>query len=274
MERIKEAIRLAREHRNGQTFGAQEARSRSNVLKPDQENSTKQLLLEFEILPTKRSHLDENRILSETRGNSYVAAFDMLRTRVIREMDENGWQMLMVTSPTADCGKTVSAINLALSISRHPEQHVVVIDLDLRKPRIVYDLGVTPRYELHQVLSGEVPVKDALFGIDIGGPKLSFLANSLPSSQPVEALISRQMTDILSSIRGANPKPIVIIDMPPLLVTDDVLAFLPHTDCCILAVAENQSTVKEIQNSEKLLASSNFLGCVLTKSAALSHNYY
>jgi protein-tyrosine kinase len=274
MERIKEAIRLAKEHRDGQSFDVQEVKSRGNALKRSRENSTERLTFDFELLPTKRIHLDANRILSETRGNSYVAAFDMLRTRVVREMDENGWQMLVITSPTADCGKTVSAINLALSISRHPEQHVVLVDLDLRKPRIVYDLGVTPKYELHQVLSGEVPLKDALFGVDIGGPKLSFLANILPSAQPVEALLSRQMTAILDNIRNADPKPIIIIDMPPMLVTDDVLAFLPLADCCILAVAENQSTVKDIQNSEKLLANTNFLGCVLTKSTALSHSYY
>jgi protein-tyrosine kinase len=273
MERIKEAIRLAREHRQSQ--GPMPVRPRRNeipsktALLPPQE-----LSLDVEMLPTSRAHLEMNRVLLPSRGNVNVAAFDMLRTKVVQDLKANEWQMVLVTSPTAGCGKTVSAINLALSIARQPEQHVVLLDLDLRKPRVAANLGISPRHQLQDVLTGEVPLQDALFSVDIGGPHLSFLVNTHPIAQPVEVLVSRQMQDIVSSLRQSIDRPVIVVDMPPVLMSDDVLAFLPQTDCSLLVVAEGQSILKEIESSEKLLSGGNLLGCILTKSTEPVENYY
>ncbi len=274
MERIKEAIRLAKEHRQTQalTPGSSSPMPVSAEQKP--RPNGRGVALDFDLLPTRKSHLAENRIVVASRGNPHIAAFDMLRTKVVLEMNANGWQVALMTSPTAGCGKTVSIINLALSISRQPDQNVVLIDLDLRKPRVISYIGVSPKYELQDVLNGEVALSQALFGVDIGGPQLAFLANKRPLEQPVEALVSRQMQDILATLRSSMPRPIVLIDMPPVLMSDDVIAFLPQVDCCLLAVAEGQSTLKEIQNSEKLLSGTNQLGCVLTKSTEKVQTYY
>jgi protein-tyrosine kinase len=273
MERIKEAIRLAREHRQSQ--GLTPARPKRNeVSSKAAPLASQDVSFEVEMLPTSRAHLEMNRVLLPSRGNPNVSAFDMLRTKVVQDLKANEWHMLLVTSPTAGCGKTVSAINLALSIARQPEQHVVLLDLDLRKPRVAANLGITPRHQLQDVLNGDVPLQDALFSVDIGGPHLSFLVNTRPIAQPVEVLVSRQMQDIILSLRQSKAKPVIVVDMPPVLLSDDVLAFLPQTDCSLLVVAEGQSILKEIESSEKLLSGGNLLGCILTKSTEPVENYY
>lgn len=274
MERIKEAIRLAREHR--QNAGQETVLPKRGVeagIKSSR-SPLQNLSLNSEILETNPAHIEMNRVLISSHGNPYIAAFDMLRTKVVQELISHDWQVLLMTSPTAECGKTVSAINLALSIARQPEQDVVLLDLDLRKPRVAAYLGVKPKHQLQHVLNGDVALQDAVFRIDIGGPKLSFLVNCSPIVQPVEALVSRQMQDIVTGLRQSKAKPIIVVDMPPVLFSDDVLAFLPQTDCSLLAVAEGKSTLKEIESSEKLLAGSNLLGCVLTKSTEPTQNYY
>ncbi|MDG4870044.1 hypothetical protein P8631_18810, partial [Guyparkeria sp. 1SP6A2] len=62
--------------------------------------------------------------------------YDMLRTQVLQARDDQGWQILAITSPTAGCGKTVTACNLAMSIARLPERSVLLIDMDMMKPKV------------------------------------------------------------------------------------------------------------------------------------------
>ena len=81
-------------------------------------------------------------LLRMVRRVSSGRYYDMLRTQVLQEMDKKSWQFLAVTSPTAACGKTVTACNLAMSIARLPERSVLLVDLDLRKPMVAEYLGV------------------------------------------------------------------------------------------------------------------------------------
>ena len=229
---------------------------------------------DLELLPTSLATLQANRIINFTRGTHYSAAFDMLRTKIMRDLLASDWQTLLVTSPTAGCGKTVTAINLAISMARQPETQVCLIDLDLRRPSVAASLGISPPANLTDALDGVVTAERCFFGIDIVGPNLALAANLRPAQQSVETLLSRQMQELLNSLRNASPRPILIFDMPPVLSCDDVLAFLPQIDCSILCVAEGHSTIKEIENSQKLLSETNFLGCVLTKSTERVQTYY
>ena len=277
MERIRNAINRAKEQQNlGELLSGSQS-ERAMPVSPSGFSSTaatKISFADFKLLPTSLTTLQANRVINFTRGTPYSAAFDMLRTKIMREFSATDWQTLLVTSPTQGCGKTVTAINLAVSMARQPDTQVCLIDLDLRRPSVAATLGISPPANLIDALNGLVTVQSCLFGIDIAGPNLALAANLLPTLQPVETLLSRQMQEILNSLRTAVPKPILILDMPPVLSSDDVLAFLPQIDSSILCVAEGHSTIKEIENSQKLLSGTNFLGCVLTKSTERVLTYY
>src|SRR5262245_46038179 len=68
----------------------------------------------------RSAHLEAHRIVSHDLAHPMRKSFDILRTQVLQSMDVKDWQVLAVTSPTAGCGKSVTAINLALSIARQP----------------------------------------------------------------------------------------------------------------------------------------------------------
>lgn len=269
MERIKEAVKLAKQQRGPAV--QQPALARADVVQVvplDQQEG------QADVHQTDPAVLDTNRVIAAKSGSPPVAAFDMLRTKILQEMDRRGWQVLVVTSPTPACGKTVTSINLALSIARQAGRFVFLVDLDLRKPRVAQYLGVKPSHGLVDVITGQATLTDAIFQIDIANAQLAIIGNKKPSTSPTEAIVSRQMNDTINQLRSYTPKPIIIIDMPPVLGSDDVLAFLPQTDCCILAVAEGISTLREIESSEKLLANTNVLGCVFTKSTERLMAYY
>jgi protein-tyrosine kinase len=275
MERIREAIRMAKAQRKGGTPVPSTAMPiPAEFAIDDRREFVGRELRARTVLKIDRNHLEANRIISPQVGNPQAAAFDMLRTKVLQEMDEQGWQVLVMTSPSVGCGKTMSSINLALSIARQPDRNVYLIDLDFRKPKVAFTLGVTPEHDISNVIKGEADLEDALFNIDLAGPQLTILANRQSIKHPSEAIGSRQIKNMFDMIRSEAGKPIVIVDMPPVLITDDVLAFLPQADCCILAVAEGLSTVSEVDSSEKLLTGTNYLGCILTKSSERSATYY
>src|SRR3974390_1752623 len=74
--------------------------------------------------------LERHRIVAHNAADPRSRAFDMLRTQVLQTMDKQNWRFLAITSPTAGCGKSVVAVNLALSIARQPERSALLIDMD------------------------------------------------------------------------------------------------------------------------------------------------
>jgi protein-tyrosine kinase len=279
MERIREAIRMAKAQRKGEgniapasvplpaDFAIDDVRD----FKEHRPFTEQKIRTTFKV---DRNHLEANRIIAPQTGNPQAGAFDMLRTKVLQEMDEQGWQIVVMTSPSVGCGKTMSSINLALSIARQPDRSVYLVDLDFRKPKIAYTLGATPEHDISNVIKGECDIEDAMFHIDIAGPQLTILANRQSIKHPSEAIASRQIKSMFDYIKSEVRRPIIVVDMPPVLITDDVLAFLPQADCCILAVAEGISTISDVDSSEKLLTGTNYLGCILTKSSERMPSYY
>ena len=133
MDSIKQAIDLAR--------ATESVARRAAVSVP---NPARPGLQEPQVHRVRLSevHLEQTRIVAHGVGTAHGRYYDMLRTQVLQEMDKNSWQFLAVTSPTATCGKTVTACNLAMSVARLPERSVLLVDLDMRKPMVADYLGL------------------------------------------------------------------------------------------------------------------------------------
>jgi protein-tyrosine kinase len=270
MDRISKAIELAKA--KGASLGNPESKFRRPI--PLDQLTVAQNYLPLANAQLKEKYLESQRIIAHQAAHPAVAAFDVLRTSLLQEMDTNNWQTLAISSPTAGCGKTVLAVNLALSMARVPDRHVVLIDLDLRRPRVASYLGLDQTSGLFQVLSGQAPLHNCLTNISIASSQLSVLSNNDPVSNPAEVIGSKEMKNLLAQIKSDARKPILIVDTSPMLACDDVLALLPRLDCIVLAVAERQSTAADVSSCERLLQSANYLGLVLTKSSEQTESYY
>ena len=100
--------------------------------------------------------LESKRVIAHNVLDQRSRAYDMLRTQVLRAMAAENWQLIGVTSPTAGCGKTLTAVNLAMSISRQPFNFALLIDLDLQRPQVAKTLGLNTDKGLIAVLEGEI----------------------------------------------------------------------------------------------------------------------
>lgn len=220
-------------------------------------------------------HLETQRIVAYEGKDIRSRPFDMLRTEILQSMDARGWKTLAVTSPTPSCGKTFTAVNLALSMSRKTDREVLLADLDLRKPQVSDCLGIRCEGGVSGVVDGRVELQDAIVNASIGHCRLEVLP-TMPASNPADIVGSAGMRTLLERIIGNSQSRIVILDLPPLLTGHDVISTLPQVDCILLVAAIGTTKVSEIRECNKYLEGTNIVRVVLNKVAesATPYVYY
>jgi hypothetical protein len=224
------------------------------------------------VVELDREQLASHRIVAHDKAHPASWAFDLLRTQLLQKMDENGWRTVAITSPTMESGKTVVAINLAISIAQQTNRTALLIDFDLRRPRIASLLGLHRECSLNQVLAGVAEIEDAM--VNPGIPRLVVLPTQQPVPSSSEVLGSGKVAGLVSELRERYTDRVIVVDLPPVLAVDDVLAVLPRVDCVLMVVGNGTSTRKEIDEAMNRLSKFPLLGVVLNKDDAPSGNDY
>jgi Mrp family chromosome partitioning ATPase len=222
----------------------------------------------------RHKQLEAERIVAHDNTDPRSRAFDMLRTQILQSMDLKEWQILGVTSATPGCGKTHTAINLAMSIARQHERSVLLIDMDLQKPQIGNRLHIRSEEGVLGVLEGQTSVANAVTRVRIGNLRLNVLPCEKPTSHSSEWMASGAMVALLKELRQADRSRIVILDLPPVLIGDDVLSILPQLDCVLFVAAVGLSTVSEIKECNKHLQATTVVRIALNKSSEIGPAYY
>ena len=226
-------------------------------------------------------HLRENHILcGRSLGLEDPAVSDqyrLLRTRVIQGMRQHGWRSVGVTSAGARVGKSLTAINLAISMARDGAYHVVLVDADLRRPSTAKMLGIDEGVGLIDYLATDVGLDDVLLRPDV--ENLTILPGRGDSSGIAvpELLTSKKMKSLMATLHERSKSSLIVVDLPPILVGDDVVAVAPLFDCLLLVVAEGKTELDDLRKAAELVKNFNILGTVLNKSAEKTkHNagYY
>ena len=240
------------------------------------------------------AHMEASRLVSYQRQHPSHFAFDMLRTKISQAMAEHGWTSLGITSPAPGCGKTVVALNLAFSVAQQSDTRVALVDLDLRNPRMADTLGRKPdpgassvqkplRFPLGQkspqsrfmkYFCGELDLRDFFCRV---GDNLFLCLNDAKVGNAAEWMRHEKVTSLQKRIREMLGADIVIFDLPPANMSDDVLMFSPFLDCALAVSAAGETTAKQIEECERQLTLTNYVGIVLNKSRetrAKDYGYY
>lgn len=274
MERIKQAMDKVRSHPSKEI----ERPRHINPPQPTAEVSQSSDGLEnvnynqTRVVKLQAKDLEKNRIVAYNKNDAMSMNFDLLRTHVLQKMEENGWRTLAITSPSPGSGKTVVAINLAMSIAQQTNRSAILVDFDLRRPKIGAYLGLPMEKSMNELLDGTAELTDVLVNPDL--PRLVILPTKRPLKNSSETLSSKKVSDLIKDLRQRYESRIVIFDLPPVLITDDAIAVLPQVDCVLLVVANAMSTKEEIQESLRLLSTANLLGTVLNKAEIEPRAYY
>jgi protein-tyrosine kinase len=277
MERIKQAIEKVKNQNSGEA-GRTQLRSSAQEKNPNPRFSKSHEELAgirydyTRVVKLRKEHLEKNRIVAFDKSDPKCMTFDLLRTHILQKMQENGWRTLAITSPTPEAGKTVVAINLAMSIAQQTNKTAMLVDFDLRRPKVGAYLGIHMDKSLNDLLDGTAELQDVLVNPDI--PRLVVLPTKSAVKHSSETLSSKKTADLIKDLRERYYSRVVIFDLPPLLVTDDAIALLPQIDCVLMVVANGMSTKREIEDSLRFLPTENLIGTILNKAEVDQKAYY
>lgn len=214
-----------------------------------------------------------NRLIALSNENPAILdRYRLLRTRVQQALKAQNWRVLGITSSAPEAGKTLTTLNLGITIARADTQQVIIVDADLRKPSIAGTMGMSPEFGLADFLSGEAELTDIMYQ-PANCPNLTIVpaAGLKPPLNPSELLASSRFDNLVKMLRTTGA--FVLVDTPPLLVGDDVLAIAPRLDCFLLVVEEGKTTVQELKDAARLLHDHHLIGSVLNKSSQVPQRF-
>ena len=227
---------------------------------------------QYRVAPVDPEAMERNHVLLRVHDVAISRAYKILRTRVLHRLQANNWHTLGITGTAAGEGKSLTAVNLALALAQDVNTWVTLVDLDLQRPQLGSYLGMTYEHGLTDYLSGQAELDQIIY--DIGVKRLAVVPNATSVESSSELLRSPRMADFVNALEAQAPRRIVIFDMPPLMVTDDVLAFAPRVDSFLLVVSQGKTARRTLTNAKEVLAEVNLMGVVLNRSTERNDSPY
>jgi exopolysaccharide/PEP-CTERM locus tyrosine autokinase len=267
MERIKQALERARAEREGQPAPAAAAAQPAPVpAAAPAETPTDQITYsQTRHVEVSATELRAKRVVSAFEPCAFTDAYKMLRTQVLQRLRENNWNVLAVTSPGTGEGKSLTALNLAISMAMEIGHTVLLVDANLRHPSLHEHLGLSGERGLSDYLLDDTPLSE-LFVRPHGIDYLTLLPGGRALLNSAEMLNSPKMSRLVTELKSRYAGRIVVFDLPPVLNAADAMAFAPYVDATLLVVEEGKTKRKEIEHTLELLSGTNVLGTVLNKA--------
>ena len=224
------------------------------------------------VISLDRGHLEKHRLMTFLNNPKAVDRYNLLRIQLLKKTFDKGHNTIMVTSALKGEGKTITAINLAVSIARAVKQTVLLVDTDLRNPTLHHYLGCDGQKGLRDYLLADEPLAELL--VNPGLAKMVVLAAGKPLSGSTEILGSPKMEKLVKEMKRRYPERYVIFDCPPLLTVPDALMFSSYVDGIIFVVEAGRTPRDQISEAIELLAGKNIIGLVMNGVRETHRSYY
>ncbi len=213
-------------------------------------------------------------IALEERHSPMAEAYRHLRTSLLFSSAGKPPQTILVTSSQPSEGKTTTAINTAITLAQS-DADVVIIDCDLRRPRIHSYFGLENTQGLTNYLSGERQTEN-LIKTCADLPRLKIITSGPIPPNPAELLSSNEMKNLIQFLRGKYKH--VIIDSPPAISFTDAAILSTLVDGVVLVAMAGKSSVHLMRRFKQRLGTigARIYGVVLNgiKSGSMEYEYY
>jgi len=214
--------------------------------------------------------VDAHLVAASAPQSIAAEQYRLLRTRVARAENGRPCRAIIITSPNTGDGKSLTAANLAITMAHDPQQRVLLLDADLRRPSIHALFGISETPGLSDVLMGGAALDDAL--VTIAEHRLTVLPSGLIPTQPAELLGSPGMRRVLDHLRTRFDRS--LIDMPPVEPVADVAIASTMADGVLMIVRAGVTPKPAIERALAGVDGSKVLGLVLNDAGASGHYQY
>lgn len=207
--------------------------------------------------------LSEKLVTSPTANAGTVEQFRRLAAQLYLSQAERGTRTVMVASALAGEGKTLTAANLALTLSESYRRDVLLVDGDLRRPCAHHLFHVPNMSGLNDGIRAEVERKVPLIRIT---KHLTLLTAGRPDSDPMSVLSSERMRRVLDEAREKFEW--VIIDTPPLGIMTDANLLASMIDAAVLVIRAGKTPAGAVQRVVDAIGRERIAGVVLNRVGA------
>ena len=254
-EQTKSSVQQNKAQASGQQSGG---KKNSEWTSPD--------YLESKSAPLDTAKAEENKCAALFPDSLAIDYYKVLRTRIQHRMKASGWNTIMITSVHPGEGKTLTAINLAITMAKEFNQTVLLVDTDLHHQNIHKYLGVSSNMGLIDYLENNTPLKELI--IWPGIEKMTIISGGKTIMESSELLGSPKMKNLVTEMKKRYDERYIIFDMPPVLGNADAITFAPMVDCTLMVVKEGETDIKDVKKAVSLLPQNNFIGYVLNRQTA------
>lgn len=259
MEKLQAALDMARKSRAALSAAPQRRprAAEESPTTPEPDNDLWQDLTPFEV---KDKRLIRHRVVTRLAGQA-ATPFDILRTKTLLQMRQNGWKRLAITSPMPNSGKTTTSCNLALGLGRQHDLRSILFDLDLRDPSAHSFFETRPPHGIGDFLTGKVPFERQALRY---GDNVAVSMAQKAETDPTRILLSEETVTALDAVQAAYEPDLMIFDLPSVLVNDDTRAFIKNADCALIVARADKTQYEQLEKCKREIAQhTNVLGTVL-----------
>jgi len=220
--------------------------------------------------PFTSAGVDRNVVTLTAPASAAAEQFRTLYFRLERLKQLRTLKVVSVTSAVPGEGKTLTALNLALTAARAAmDRRILLIDADLRRGSVAELLGIKSTPGLRELLDGEAEVKDVVRRFQ--GERLAVIPCGGASTEPTHALASGRMRQLLDRVRDHFDE--VYLDLPPTLPFADAAILGALSDGVLMVIRANQTSARHVRSAVEMLAGAPVVGCVLNGSDEAQAGY-
>lgn len=209
--------------------------------------------------------LRDNRCVSMFPDAPELDAFKVLRTQIQLKTKDRGLNTIMITSPGAGEGKTLTAINMSLAFAKEFGQTVLLVDCDLKKQDIHKTLGIPGKRGLVNYFTENRPLEELIVWPAVD--KLTLISGGAPVLDSAELLGSPKMTELVQEMKSRYDDRYVFFDVPPVLGSADAIAFARLVDGIVMVVEAGKTSWSDIKKAQEMIPEEKFLGFVLNRNS-------
>lgn len=222
----------------------------------------------------KKNIFDKHMVALIDPDSMAAEQYRILRTHILKAARKNGSRVFLVTSAIHSEGKTLTSVNLAITLVRGIHESALLIDADIRKPNVSNMLGLKKDIKgLSEYLTSGGDLSKFIIKTSI--PKLSLIPSGNPPQNPSELISSKYMSDLVKEVKYKYDNRYIIIDSPPIIPITDSIILSSLVDGVILVINAS-STQREIVDEaiDKIEDKKKILGLVLNNCQYSFFKYY
>lgn len=209
---------------------------------------------------TKRGSAQDVKLNAEAVGFQIKESYKKARTNIAYSIVKKGCKMISFTSSAKSEGKTITSVNIAIALAQQVDTKVLIIDCDLRRPRVQSVLEIPVSKGITNYLNFECEISDIIYNSKMDNLD-AICCGTIPPN-PSELLASDNMKDLVKEL--SNKYDYIIFDTPPIGVVIDALPIIKQTDGVVVVVRDNVTDITDYKKTIEILKRSeaNIIGVI------------